>query len=213
MNPSRYSAPFANRRDAGERLAELLPPPLMRSHPLVLALPRGGVPVAAEIVKAAEGAVDFDVLNVRKLGVPGQEEFAMGAIAGGGVMVLDRELLARLRIKPSQVDAVIERETRELARRETLYRGDRPAFPIAGRTVIIVDDGIATGSTLLAAVQHAGKNVVAAPVGARDSVERLRGEADNVIAMCQPEPFRAVGCWYADFSETTDDEVKALLGG
>jgi predicted phosphoribosyltransferase len=205
---------FASREDAGRQLAEKLSTFPLPNHPLLLALPRGGVPVAAEV--AGRLGLPMDVLIVRKLGVPGHEEYAMGAIAAGGVMVLDHRVVADLGLGFDAVERVIQRETRELARRERLFRNDRPPPAIAGRTVIVVDDGIATGSTVSAAVQllrhqQAARIIVAAPVSALDSARRLRGEADAVITLIEPADFRAVGQWYEDFSETTDGEVRRLL--
>jgi predicted phosphoribosyltransferase len=205
---------FASREDAGRHLAEKLATLPLPNHPLLLALPRGGVPVAAEV--AARLGLPMDVLVVRKLGVPGHEEYAMGAIAAGGVMVLDHRVVADLGLGLDAVERVIQRETRELARRERMFRKDRPPPAIAGRTVIVVDDGIATGSTVSAAVQllrhqQAARIIVAGRVAARDSARSLRGEADAVITLIEPADFRAVGQWYEDFSETTDGEVRRLL--
>jgi predicted phosphoribosyltransferase len=185
-----------------------------RTKPLLLALPRGGVPVAAQV--SAETGIPFDVLVVRKLGVPGHEEYAMGAIAPGGTMVLDHQVVARLGIGLDALEHVIARENRELERRERMFRGGRPFPRVEGRTVIVVDDGIATGSTMSASVkllrkQGAGRVVVAVPVAAADSARRLRGEADEVICLLEPDDLGAVGCWYRDFSQTTDDEVRRLL--
>ena len=206
---------FLDRADAGRRLAAKLaeyssttPPPLL------LALPRGGVPVAAEV--SAKLGLPFDVLVVRKLGVPGHEEYAMGAIAGSGVMVLDHEVVARLGVGLDALERVIAREKRELERREQMFRSGY-AFPsVEGRTVIVVDDGIATGSTMSAAVallrkQHADRIVVAVPVAADDSAQRLRGEADEVVTLLEPGNLGAVGRWYQDFGQTSDEEVRRLL--
>ena len=211
MNP-----PFKNRRDGGRQLAELLMKFSGEKDLLILGLPRGGVPVAAEIAKSL--GQPFDVLVVRKLGVPGHEELAMGAIASGGVRVLSDELISQLRISQAQVDAVTRRETGELARREKLYRGGRASPGVAGRTVIVVDDGIATGSTMSAAIellrhQQAGRIVVAVPVAPCDTAERLRGEADEVVTVLEVDDFVAVGRWYEDFSQTSDEDVRGLLGG
>jgi predicted phosphoribosyltransferase len=205
---------FLDRADAGRRLGAKLKGFSSASPPLLLALPRGGVPVAAEV--AAALGLPFDVLVVRKLGVPGHEEYAMGAIAGGGVMVLDHEVVARLGVGLDALERVIAREKRELDRRELMFR-DGLAFPqVEGRTVVVVDDGIATGSTMSAAVallrkQNAGKIVVAVPVAADDSAERLRGEADDVVTLLEPGNLGAVGRWYQDFGQTSDDEVRRLL--
>jgi erythromycin esterase-like protein/predicted phosphoribosyltransferase len=206
---------FQNRQDAGCQLAATLWAFLEDEEDVViLALPRGGVPVAAEIAKFL--AKPFDLLVVRKLGIPGHEEVAMGAIASGGVQVLDQELISRLNINREDVETVIQHEIRELARREAQYRGGRKAPSVTGRTVILVDDGIATGSTMSAAIQLVREQeperiIVAVPVAPRDSVRRLREEADEVVVVLEPGPFVAVGQWYEDFSQTTDEEVQALL--
>ena len=175
---------FHDRADAGRKLASIMPESIKDSDPVILALPRGGVPVAAEIARA--WGLPFDVLVIRKIGVPGAEEVAMGAIAGGGIKVLDRDLIARLGLGEDQVEAVVGREISELRRREELYRADRPAHDLSGRRVILVDDGIATGSTMMAAIsllrsQRVGRIVVAAPVAASVTAERLREKADEVI--------------------------------
>lgn len=205
---------FADRREAGRRLAEALS--AWRGDPdlLVLALPRGGVPVAFEVAQALEAPLDLFV--VRKLGVPGHEEYAMGAIASGGVQVLHDEVVRALRIPEVAIARVVAREQAELARRERDYRGGRPAPVLGGRTVLLVDDGLATGASMeaaLAAVQraHPARVVVAVPVAPSETVERLRAMADAVVCVATPEPFEAVGCWYRDFPQTTDDEVRALL--
>ena len=215
MNAPTTLQTFTDRRDAGRHLAASLSEFASEENLLILALPRGGVPVAAEIAKAL--GKPMDVLIVRKLGVPGHEEVAMGAIASGGVRVLSEDLIALLRVTQKQVDAVIKRETEELARREKLYRDSRPVPAVAGRTVIVVDDGIATGSTMSAAVellrhQKAKRIIVAVPVAPPSTVERLREEADEVVALIEPEPFVAVGQWYDDFSQISDEEVRGLLG-
>ncbi len=206
---------FQDRNDAGRRLAGLLSRFSTDEGLLILALPRGGVPVAAEIATRLERS--FDVLVVRKLGVPGYEELAMGAIASGGVLVLNDPIISELRVSRAQVDAVIQQESAELVRREKLYRGSRPFPAIAGRTVMVVDDGIATGATMSAAVellrqQKAERIVVAVPVAPPDTVARLRKEADEVVTVLEPESFSAVGHWYVDFPPTSDDEVRELLG-
>jgi len=205
---------FQNRREAGRQLTELLPEFSPNDGLVILALPRGGVPVAAEIAKAL--GKPFDVLVVRKFGVPGNEEVAMGAIASGGVRVLSDDLIAALGVSPAQVAAVSRQESAELARREKLYRRDRSFPDIAGRTVMVVDDGMATGATMSAAVellrqQKAARIVVAVPVAPPDTVERLQQEADEVITLISPDPFSSVGHWYADFSQTSDDEVLESL--
>ena len=210
MNGSR----FRNRREAGRLLAAKLAAYAKRPETLVLALPRGGVPVAYEVAQALEAPLD--VFLVRKLGVPGHEEFAMGAIATGGVRVINQDVVRGLRIPPAMIDAVAAREQRELERRERLYRGDRPAPDVRGRTVILVDDGLATGATMYAAVkalkqQGAGRVVVAVPIAPPETCDQLREVVDDIVCAITPEPFHAVGLWYEDFSQTTDDEVRDLL--
>lgn len=205
---------FRDRVDAGKRLAERLRHYAGRSDVVVLALPRGGVPVASEV--ARELGAPLDVFLVRKLGFPGQEELAMGAIASGGSRVLNRSLLRRLRIPQETVDAVAVRELRELERRERTYRGNEPPPSIRGRTVILVDDGLATGATMhAAAAALRGKDparlVVAVPVAAASSCEAFADVVDEVVCAQTPEPFMAVGQWYEDFSQTTDEEVRHLL--
>lgn len=205
---------FADRNEAGRLLAGELARLRQAKRPLLLALPRGGVPVAA--VVADELGLSFDLLIVRKLGVPGHEEYAMGAIAAGGVMVLDHRVVAQLGIQLEDVEHVIQRETRELERRELFYRENRPPPEVAGRTVILVDDGIATGSTMSAAIEllrkrKAGRIVVAVPVAPHDAVRRLRTAADEVIVLLEPADFIAVGHWYADFSQTSDEDVRLLM--
>ena len=195
-------------------LAGLLQGYARRNDVVVLALPRGGVPVAHEVATALH--VPLDVFSVRKLGVPGHPELAMGAIASGGVQVLNDDVLAWYRPSADTLEAVARVEMRELARRERLYREGRPLMPVEGRTVILVDDGLATGSTMRAAVEavrqlHARQVVVAAPVGAPDTCQALRRLADDVVCALTPDQFTAVGAWYLDFSETTDDEVRRLL--
>jgi erythromycin esterase-like protein/predicted phosphoribosyltransferase len=208
------SEPLRDRREAGRRLAGKLARYAGRPDVLVLALPRGGVPVGYEVAKAV--GAPLDVFLVRKLGVPGYEEVAMGAVATGGVRVLNDDIVAGLRIPDYLIDAVAERELEELARRERLYRGGRPPPDVRGRTVILVDDGLATGATMLAAIQalkklQPARIVVAVPVAAQDTCEALRAEVDEVVCAITPEPFRAVGRWYEDFSQTTDEEVRELL--
>jgi putative phosphoribosyl transferase len=206
--------PFPTRRKAGEALATKLEKYAGRADVLVLALPRGGVPVAYEIARALH--VPLDVFLVRKLGVPGDEELAMGAIASGGVRILNKEIATAIGISPQGIDAVARREKLELDRREQLYRGDRPRPAVQGRTIILVDDGLATGSTMRAAAvalrrMQPSKIVVAVPVGAQETCEEIRGEVDGVVCAITPEPFMAVGAWYTDFSQTSDEEVRELL--
>ncbi len=205
---------FRDRREAGGILGRGLSHYACRADVLVLGLPRGGVPVAAEVARVL--GAPLDVLIVRKLGAPGQDELAIGAIAEGGVRVLNRRLLADLGIDQRAVDRVVAREEAELRRRVKLYRGLRRPLPVESRTVIVVDDGVATGATMRAGLQAlrargASRLVAAAPVGAADSVEALRKDADEVVVLETPEWFRAVGQWYEDFRPTSDDEVRACL--
>jgi predicted phosphoribosyltransferase len=205
---------FHDRSDAGRQLAAKLTALAGRPDVIVLALPRGGVPVGYEVAQALRAPLD--VFLVRKLGLPGQEELAMGAIATGGVRVVNDEVVRRLRVSPDVIDAVADKELRELRRREKIYRDERPAPDVRGKNVILVDDGLATGSTMRAAVaalrqQHPARIIVAVPVGAVETCADLREEADQVVCARTPEPFYAVGLWYEDFSQTTDDEVRELL--
>ena len=205
---------FKNRSEAGRFLAEQLSAYANRPDTLVLALPRGGVPVAYEVAKAL--GAPLDVFQVRKLGLPGHEELAMGAIATGGVRVRNPEVVEYLRIPDEVIDEVTARERQELERRERLYREGRPALSPRGRVVILVDDGLATGSTMLAAVlalrqQQPASIVVAVPVAAKQTCEELRAVADEVVCAVTPDPFYAVGLWYEDFSQTTDEEVRETL--
>ena len=205
---------FRDRLDAGQILAGRLGAYAGDPSVIVLGLPRGGVPVAYEVARAL--GAPLDVFLVRKLGVPGHEELAMGAIASGGVRVLNRSVIDHLRITSEQVEEVAGHEGRVLAHREQQYRGDRPPAELTGRTVVLVDDGLATGASMRAAVaaarnQGAGRIVVAVPVAARETCETLESEADEVVCAVTPEPFYAVGLWYDDFSQTTDQEVGMLL--
>lgn len=204
---------FQDRRDAGRRLAALLAGQV-GADALVLALPRGGVPVAAEV--AGRLGLDMDVLLVRKLGVPGHEELAMGAIATGGAVVLNEDLLDQLQIGQAAIARVRAREQRELQRRERVYRGNRALPALAGREVVLIDDGLATGATMRAAVaalrqQRPRKIVVAVPVAPPETVAILEREADAVLCLLTPSPFYGVGYWYQDFAQTTDEEVCGLL--
>ena len=205
---------YRDRADAGRVLAAALGHLAGDPNVVVLGLQRGGVPVAYPVARAL--GAPFDVLLVRKLGVPSQPELAMGAIASGGVRVLHQAVIDSLAIPPAAVDAAASREGAELTRLESLYRADRPALDVAGRTVVVVDDGVATGSTMRAAVaalraQQAARIVVAVPVGARETLRELAAEADEVVCALTPAGFHAVGEWYDDFTQTTDDEIRALL--
>jgi putative phosphoribosyl transferase len=205
---------FENRTEAGRRLGQALGAYAGRSDLIVLALPRGGVPVGYEVARALNAPLDL--LIVRKLGTPGYEELAMGAIASGGVSVLNPEVVAAYRIGDEAIAGAIAQERQELARRERLYRGDRPYPRIGNRCVVLVDDGIATGATLRAGLaalrrQSPACLAVAVPVAPPEAVERLRGEVDDLVCLEAPEPFFAVGQWYRDFSQTTDAEVRELL--
>ena len=205
---------FRDRREAGRQLAAKLAKYAGRPDVIVLALPRGGVPVAYEVARAL--GAPLDVFVVRKLGVPGYEELAMGAVATGGVRVLNEQLVNRLGIPERLIDAVAAREQQELARRERLYRDGRPAPDVRGRTVILVDDGLATGATMHAAIEalrqlQPARIVVAVPTASPEVCEEMKAEVDDVICAITPEPFQAVGLWYQDFSQTTDDEVRDLL--
>jgi putative phosphoribosyl transferase len=207
---------FRNRSEAGRFLAAQLSEYADRTDVTVLALPKGGVPVAAEV--AATLGAPLDVLVVRKIGVPWNPEFALGAIASGGMMVLDMHSLDELGLTRSDVEPVIQAERRELTRRESLYRSERPFPTLAGQVVILVDDGLATGATMQAAVaalrtKGPSQVVVAVPVASREACETLEPMVDRVVCVATPEPFFGVGVWYEDFSQTTDEEVLSLLAG
>ncbi|HHH48449.1 MAG TPA: phosphoribosyltransferase [Gammaproteobacteria bacterium] len=206
--------PIPNRRVAGQALAEALKSYAGRDDVIVLALPRGGVPVAAEVARAL--GVPLDVMLVRKLGLPGHPELAMGAIASGGVRVMNDDVVRRLSVSPAAIEAVAEAEGRELARRERVYRGERPWPDLRGRCVILVDDGLATGATMHAAIdavraQQPACIVVAVPVAPPDTVRTLEALVDEVVCPLQPQSFMAIGQWYQDFTQTSDDEVITLL--
>jgi predicted phosphoribosyltransferase len=205
---------YRDRRDAGRQLAQHLRGYVDRDDVVVLALPRGGVPVAFEVASALHAPLD--IFLVRKLGVPGHEEYAMGAIATGGVRVLNDEVIAELGIDNMELEAVTAREQRELARRETDYRQGRSAQSVAGRTAILIDDGLATGASMRAAIValrqlYPARVVVAVPVGAMESCLAIRAEADEVVCAATPRAFGGVGRWYDDFSQTDDAQVRALL--
>jgi predicted phosphoribosyltransferase len=210
-----WSVPYRDRVDAGRRLAERLARLAGSTEIVVLALPRGGVVVGAEV--ARELGAPLDVILVRKLGVPGHEELAMGAIASGGVRVLSDDVIDALGISERDVAAVAAAEEDELERREQAYRGTRAPPEVRGRTVILVDDGLATGSTMRAAAaalrsQYPRRLVVAVPVAPASTCDALRDLADEVICLATPQNFHSVGEWYEDFSQTTDEEVRRLLG-
>jgi len=206
--------PYHDRSEAGRYLAGKLTAYAGRPDVLVLALPRGGVPVAYEVARALD--VPLDVFLVRKLGVPGREELAMGAIASGGVLLTNEDVVRGLRIGPEVIRQAVEREQAELERREREYRDDRPPPDVHGKTVILIDDGLATGASMrvaVAALRQRGpaRLVIAVPIAAPSTCNELREEVDEIICARTPEPFYAVGLWYEDFSQTTDDEVRALL--
>jgi putative phosphoribosyl transferase len=206
--------PFPDRAEAGRLLGGHLAGHNLPKESIILALPRGGVPVAFEVARALE--LPLDVIVVRKLGVPWQPELAMGAVASGGVRVLDEQLIRRERISPEDVERVAAREEQEAERREQLYRAGRPALELRSRTVILVDDGLATGSTMLAAVKcvkslQPSAVIVAVPVASRQAREHLRHIADECVCLAIPDAFGAVGEWYQDFRQTSDAEVRELL--
>jgi putative phosphoribosyl transferase len=206
---------FQNREEAGRRLAARLAElGGLGDNPQVLALPRGGVPVAAPVATELDG--ELDVLVVRKLGLPGHTELAMGAVAAGGVRVLNEEVVRSFRVAPDVIEQVAERELAELDRRERLYRGDLPPLAVEGREVVLVDDGLATGATMRVAVaalrqRNVKRVVVAVPVAAPDVCQAIDEEADQAVCLETPEPFIAVGRWYRDFPQTGDEEVRRLL--
>jgi putative phosphoribosyl transferase len=207
-------ARFRDRFHAGRRLAAALAPYAGRPNLLVLALPRGGLPVGYEVARALHAPLD--VMLVRKLGVPGHEELAMGAIASGGIRILSDEVISAFNIPDRVIATVAANEEGELDRRERSYRDDRPLPEVRGRTVILVDDGLATGSTMRAAAaalraQHPERLVVAVPVAPPETCATLRSEVDDVVCALAPEPFFAVGNWYDDFSQISDEEVRDLL--
>jgi putative phosphoribosyl transferase len=205
---------FSNRREAGSRLAEHLRDYANRKDVIVLGIPRGGVPVAFEVARALE--VPLDILLLRKLGVPGHEELGFGAIASGGIRALNPEVVEALRISPLDIELVTNRERKELKRREHAYRGQRPPLNVRGLIVILVDDGIATGSGMRAAVgalrqMQPAHVVIAVPVAPSSTCNRLRSEVDDLVCLTMPEPFYGVGQFYFDFSQVSDQEVNELL--
>lgn len=205
---------FKDRRDAGQKLATELSAFAGRPDVVVLALPRGGVPVAFEVALAL--GAPLDIFIVRKLGLPGHEELAIGAIASGGVRVLNNDIVQTLRIPERVIDRVAQRELQELERRERAYRGDRPMPDVRDRTVILIDDGLATGASMRAAVAglralHPAQIVVAVPTAAPETCAALEREVDQIVCAMTPEPFYGVGRWYEDFSQTTDEEVRMFL--
>ena len=205
---------FQDRRDAGKKLAGELVEYEGHIDVLVLALPRGGVPVAYEVAVALN--VPLDVFIVRKLGLPGREELALGAIASGGIRVLNEDVIGLLNVPRDVISFVSKRELQELQRRELMYRGERPAPEVRERTVILIDDGLATGASMRAAVaglrvQHPARIVVAVPTASKQACEGLRHEVDELVCVMAPEPFYGVGRWYEDFRQTADEEVRGLL--
>ncbi|MFW5801505.1 MAG: phosphoribosyltransferase [Spirochaeta sp.] len=205
---------FTNRKDGGEKLAEKLSAYADIAGVIVLGLPRGGVPVAGEVARRLHAPLD--VFLVRKIGTPGREELAMGAIASGGSRVLNQNVISQLNISEEDIRRVENEERAELERREREYRGGRDELDLKGKTVILVDDGLATGASMKAAVAAVKKLqpqrvIVAVPAAAPDSVRALQAEADDVVAVITPEPYMAVGAWYEDFNQTSDAEVKRIL--
>ncbi len=207
-------SPFKDRRDAGRKLAQKLSAYAVKPDIVVLALPRGGVPVAYEVALAL--SAPLDVFIVRKLGLPGREELAMGAVASGGVRVLNGDIVRMLSIPEEVINIVVKRELRELQRREELYRGNRPTPEVSERTILLIDDGLATGASMRAAIaglraQDPARIVVAVPAAAPEACEAFRTEVDEIVCAITPEPFYGVGRWYEDFSQVTDEEVRMLL--
>jgi putative phosphoribosyl transferase len=205
---------FANRREAGKQLAQKLLEYADRADVLILALPRGGVPVAYEVAVTLK--VPLDVLIVRKLGLPGREELAIGAIASGGIQILNKSIILALKVDQSVINSVVAREIAELQRREDQYRGDRPAQEARNRTVVLIDDGLATGASMLAAVralrsQQPARTIIAVPAAAPQAIPALKSEVDEIVFVIAPDPFEGVGKWYENFSQTTDEEVRLLL--
>jgi putative phosphoribosyl transferase len=205
---------FKDRADAGRKLAQELPGYGDRTDVIVLGLPRGGVPVAFEVAKALKAPLD--IFLVRKLGAPGQEELAMGAIAPGGVRVLNHNVVQALNISDEIIETIAAGEQQELERREQAYRGDRPKPDVRGRTLILVDDGLATGASMRAAVialrrQEPAGIIVAVPTAAAETCEALKGEVDEIVCVATPQPFLGIGASYEEFSQMTDEEVRELI--
>jgi putative phosphoribosyl transferase len=214
VRPTELQGRFSDRAQAGRELAAGLSRYAGREDVVVLALPSGGVPVAFEVTR--ELGAPLDVFVVRKLGLPEQPELAMGAIASGGVRVVNDEVVEAAKVPPETIEQVAAREHVELARRESVYRGERPALGVEGKTVLVVDDGLATGSSMRAAVralreQRPAQIVVAVPIAPPATCEELRGEADEVICTRTPEPFVAIGAWYEHFPQVSDGEIRELL--
>jgi putative phosphoribosyl transferase len=206
--------PFKDRRDAGRKLAQKLSAYAGQQNGLILALPRGGVPVAYEVALTLN--IPLDIFIVRKLGVPGREELAFGAIASGGIRVLNSDVVRMLSIPDEVINFVAKRELQELQRRESIYRGDRSSLEFRDHTVILIDDGLATGASMRAAVaglrsQNPARVVIAVPAAAPETCEAFKAEVDEVICAITPELFYGVGRWYEDFSQVTDEEVRVLL--
>ncbi|WP_338867937.1 phosphoribosyltransferase [Spirosoma sp. SC4-14] len=206
---------FRDRTEAGQLLAELLKPYTKQANTLILALPRGGVPVAYEIARQLH--LPLDVFLVRKLGLPHQPELAMGAIASGGVQVLNNDIIQSYAISAETLAQVVRRESQELQRRERLYRNEKPPHQLVDKTIILVDDGLATGASMRAAItalrqQNPKQLIVAVPVADQQASDEFRQIADQVVCITTPSPFYGVGMWYDDFSQTTDEEVRQLLG-
>jgi putative phosphoribosyl transferase len=207
-------ATFKDRKEAGRKLAQKLSAYIGRPNRLILALPRGGVPVAYEVALAL--SVPLDIFMVRKLGLPGREELAIGAIASGGIRVLNSDIIRMLSVPEEVINFVVRRELQELQRREKLYRGDRPSPEVRDRTIILIDDGLAAGASMRAAVaglrtQHPARIIVAVPVAAPETCDAVQSEVDEIICAITPEPFYGVSRWYEDFSQVTDEEVRILL--
>lgn len=214
MDRRGFSPHFSDRRAAGQALADTVDHLEGLADPIVLALPRGGVPVAREV--ATRLGAPLDVMVVRKLGAPGQEELALGAVATGGAEYLNVDLINALRLAPPQLAAIRARETAEVERRSQRYRGDRPWPELRGRSVIVIDDGAATGATILAAVaalrrHHPAEIIVAVPVAPVDTCDLMRRAADRVVCLCSPDPFLAISIWYEDFRQGSDQDVRDLL--